>query len=199
VERGARRLVPLLPIEQTITTFSGLRPTLPERDFRIFFSASFPGLLHLCGIESPGLTASLGVAEYVGEKLKDSGIPLQEKKISPRIAFPVFRNCSFEERERLIVENPDWGKIICRCEEVTLAEVKHALFASIPALTLDGLKRRVRVMAGRCQGGFCGMYLPTIMMQELGCGEREIFKSTKKSFYLLGKIEDVVRENAPTC
>lgn len=199
VEEGARKLIPFLPLEKTITTFSGLRPTLPERDFRIFFSSSLPGLLHLCGIESPGLTASLGIAEYVGERLKDSGITLREKRISPRIAFPVFRNCSFEERERLIAENPDWGKIICRCEEVTLAEVKHALSSPIPASTLDGLKRRVRVMAGRCQGGFCGMYLPTIMMQELGCDVKEVFKSTKGSFYLLGKIEDVVKENAPTC
>ncbi|MEN3188340.1 MAG: NAD(P)/FAD-dependent oxidoreductase [Atribacterota bacterium] len=199
VEEGARRLVPSLPLEQTITTFSGLRPTLPERDFRIFFSSSFPGLLHLCGIESPGITASLGIAEYVGEKLKDSGITLWEKRVSPRTAFPVFRNCSFEERERLIVENPDWGKIICRCEEVTLAEVKHAFFGPIPASTLDGLKRRVRVMAGRCQGGFCGMYLPIIMMQELHRGVKEILKSGRGSFYFLGKIEDVVQDNAQTC
>lgn len=199
VENGARKLIPSLPLSATITTFSGLRPTLPERDFRIFFSSSFPGLLHLCGIESPGLTASLGIAEYVGEQLKGSGIPLRERKTVPRRAFPVFRACSFEEKERLIVQNPDWGKVVCRCEEVTLAEIKHALTAPIPALTLDGLKRRVRVMAGRCQGSFCGMHLPKIMMEVLRFGEREIVKSSERSFYLWGKLEDVVRGNAPAC
>ncbi|MGC8777728.1 MAG: NAD(P)/FAD-dependent oxidoreductase [Candidatus Caldatribacteriaceae bacterium] len=198
VEEGARRLIPSLPLEKTITIFSGLRPTLPERDFRIFFSSSIPGLLHLCGIESPGLTASLGIAEYVGEKLQHSGVSFREKKVSPRISFPVFRTCSLKEREHLISKNPDWGRIICRCEEVTLAEVKHALSSPIPARTLDGLKRRIRVMAGRCQGSFCGMHLPIVMMQELGYSEREIIKSTPKSVYLLGKIENVVKERAST-
>jgi glycerol-3-phosphate dehydrogenase len=199
VEDGARKLVPSLPLEKTITTFSGLRPTLPERDFRIFFSSSIPGLLHLCGIESPGLTASLGIAEYVGEKLEDAGLTLREKAVVPRAAFPVFRTCDFRERERLIAENPDWGRIICRCEEVTLAEVKHALRASIPAVTLDGLKRRVRVMAGRCQGSFCGMHLPALMAEELGCDEKEIVKSTENAFYVLGKIEKVVKDHASAC
>ena len=32
--------------------------------------------------------------------------------------------------EKLIQEDADWGKIVCRCEEVTIAEVKHALLSS---------------------------------------------------------------------
>ncbi|MGQ9473952.1 MAG: NAD(P)/FAD-dependent oxidoreductase [Candidatus Caldatribacteriaceae bacterium] len=196
VEEGARKLVPSLPLDKTITTFAGIRPTLPQRDFQIFFSASFPRLLHLSGIESPGLTSSFGIAEYVGEQLRNSGISLRKKSVCSRVPFPVFRTCNFEEKERLITSNPDWGKVVCRCEEVTLAEIKHALSSPIPALTLDGLKRRVRVTAGRCQGSFCGMYLPSIMARELGYKEEEIVKSTERSFYLVGKIGGKAKEHA---
>lgn len=190
VERGARKLVPEIPLDRVITTFSGIRPALPERDFSITFSTHFPSVLHLAGIESPGLTACFGIAEYVGELLKKRGLPLREKEhFQPRIPPPVFRECSLEERERLIAEDPDWGKIICRCEEVTLAEVKRALRSRPPARTLDGLKRRVRVFAGRCQGGFCGMHLPGILERECGFSPSEIRKSGPGSFYVLRRDE----------
>ncbi|MBP9015415.1 MAG: NAD(P)/FAD-dependent oxidoreductase [Candidatus Atribacteria bacterium] len=195
VEEGGKKLVPSLPVSQTITTFSGLRPTSWDRDFHIFFSSHFPFLLHLVGIESPGLTASFGIAEYVGDLLCKKGLKLEEKRhFIFRSSFPVFRELSWEERERLVQEDADWGKIVCRCEEVTVREVKHALLSSPGASTLDGLKRRVRVMMGRCQGGFCGMHLPFLMAETLGLEEREIVKSGKNSFYLGGETKEVMSD-----
>ncbi|MCS7241808.1 NAD(P)/FAD-dependent oxidoreductase [Candidatus Caldatribacterium sp.] len=186
VERGARKLVPDLPLDKVITTFSGIRPATPKRDFSITPSSRFSSVFHLVGIESPGLTACFGIAEYVGELLKRQGLPLRERSgFQPRIPPPVFRECSLEERERLIAQDPDWGKIVCRCEEVTLAEVKRALRSNPPARTLDGLKRRIRVFAGRCQGGFCGMHLPGILEREFGFSPLEIRKSGPGSFYVL--------------
>lgn len=190
VERGARKLVPEVPLDKVIATFSGVRPALPGRDFCITFSSAFPSVLHLAGIESPGLTACFGIAEYVGELLKKRGLPLRERQgFRRRVPPPVFRECTLEERERLIAEDPDWGKIICRCEEVTLAEVKRALRTNPPARTLDGLKRRIRVFAGRCQGGFCGMHLPGILEREFGFSSREIRKSGPGSLYVLPRSE----------
>jgi len=190
VERGARKLVPDVPLDKVITTFSGIRPALPQRDFLITFSSRFPSVLHLAGIESPGLTACFGIAVYVGELLSKRGLPLRERRdFRLRVPPPVFRECSLRERERLIAEDPDWGKIVCRCEEVTLAEVKRALCSNPPARTLDGLKRRIRVFAGRCQGGFCGMYLPGILEREFGFSLSEIRKSGPGSFYVLPRNE----------
>lgn len=190
VEEGARKLVPEIPLDRVITTFSGIRPALPKRDFYIAFSPCLPSVLHLAGIESPGLTACFGIAEYVGELLRKRGLPLRERKnFQSRVPPLVFRECSLEERERLIAEDPDWGKIVCRCEEVTLAEVKRALRSSPPARTLDGLKRRTRVFAGRCQGGFCGMHLPGILERECGLASSNIRKSGPGSFYVLRRDE----------
>jgi D-amino-acid oxidase len=57
--------------------YAGARPKLsgpgePNADFRIDGPAAhgLPGLVNLFGIESPGLTASLAIAEHVGELLR---------------------------------------------------------------------------------------------------------------------------------
>jgi len=190
VRAGARKLIPSFPIDQTIQIFAGIRPTLPERDFLIFSSRMYPGLIHLCGIESPGLTASPGIAEYVGELFSQKGLSLKEKShFVFRKAFPIFHECGWQKREELIAQDPDWGQIICRCEEVTLAEVKHALTMNPPASTFDGLKHRVRVTAGRCQGGFCEMYLPSIMMPERDGDPRTLLKSGKNSHLFAGETK----------
>lgn len=189
VKNGVKKIAPHFPFEQTIQIFSGIRPTMPQRDFFIFTSQKFPGLIHLCGIESPGLTASPGIAEYVGDILENNGMKLRQKNhFIMRHAFPVFHELSWEERENLIKQDPDWGRIICRCEEVTLAEVKHALTMNPPARTIDGLKRRVRVTAGRCQGGFCLMSLPSIMKKYLG-ETQGLVKSGKNSYLFAGETK----------
>ena len=197
VRAGAQKLVPRFPFNQTIQIFAGIRPTLPERDFLIFVSKKHPGLIHLCGIESPGLTASPGIAEYVGELLIQQGLSLKEKdQIIFRKAFPVFHDCDWKKREELIAQDPDWGQIVCRCEEVTLAEVKYALRMNPPARTMDGLKRRIRVTAGRCQGSFCQMHLPSIVMNLLNIGIQDLLKSDKNSNLLVGKTKKVVNTHA---
>ena len=48
-----------------ITTFAGLRPVLRDEDFYIDFSGSVPQFIQVAGIQSPGLTASPAVGEYV--------------------------------------------------------------------------------------------------------------------------------------
>ncbi|QPM67475.1 NAD(P)/FAD-dependent oxidoreductase [Atribacter laminatus] len=197
VRAGAQKLVPRFPFNQTIQIFAGIRPTLPERDFLIFVSKKHPGLIHLCGIESPGLTASPGIAEYVGELLIQQGLSLKEKdQIIFRKAFPVFHDCDWEKREELIAQDPDWGQIVCRCEEVTLAEVKYALNMNPPARTMDGLKRRIRVTAGRCQGSFCQMHLPSIVMNLLNIGIQDLLKSDKNSNLFVGETKKVVNAHA---
>ena len=192
VRAGTKKLVPHFPFDQTIQIFAGVRPTLPQRDFQIFISKKYPGLIHLCGIESPGLTASPGIAEYVGELLIQQGLVLEEKsQITFRKAFPAFHDCDWHKREELITQDPDWGQIVCRCEEVTMAEVKHALNMNPPARTFDGLKRRIRVTAGRCQGSFCQMHLPSLVTELLDIDIRDLLKSGKNSNLFVGETKKV--------
>jgi L-2-hydroxyglutarate oxidase LhgO len=71
-----RRYYPDLDPDRLVPAYTGIRakisgPADPAADFRIDGprESGHPGLVHLFGIESPGLTASLAIAEHVGALL----------------------------------------------------------------------------------------------------------------------------------
>jgi len=71
-----RRYWPALPDGALNPAYAGIRPKIvpagaPAADFRIDGPAEHgvAGLVQLFGIESPGLTASLAIADLVAEKL----------------------------------------------------------------------------------------------------------------------------------
>ncbi len=75
-EAAIRRYWPSLPSDSLVPDYAGIRPKLtgpgePAADFMIQMEAEHgvPGLVNLFGIESPGLTASLAIAERVGDTL----------------------------------------------------------------------------------------------------------------------------------
>jgi glycerol-3-phosphate dehydrogenase len=57
------------------------------------------------------------------------------------------------------------GRIVCFCERVTLAEIEAALGSTIPPVDLDGLRRRTRVLMGRCQGFYCGARVAALLRE----------------------------------
>ena len=61
---------------------------------------------------------------------------------------------------RLIKKDSNYGKVVCRCENITQGEINEVLNGPIKPLTTDGIKRRLRSTMGRCQGSFC---YPTIL------------------------------------
>lgn len=74
-----RRYWPELPDNSLVPAYSGIRPKIvpPEvakQDFRITgpIDHGVPGLIQLFGIESPGLTASLAIAERVSALMSDN-------------------------------------------------------------------------------------------------------------------------------
>jgi glycerol-3-phosphate dehydrogenase len=120
---GATRLVPAASPRDVIATFAGLRATGNHhpgghgRDFLIEISKQVKGLLTLAGIESPGYASAPAIAEYAVELLRNAGLPLQEKRDwNPRRhRIPRFRDLDHTERDRLIKEDPAYGRIVCRC------------------------------------------------------------------------------------
>lgn len=70
--QAVRRYLPWLELEDLTPDYCGIRPKLqaPGEDFRDFVikeesDRGYSGLINLIGIESPGLTSSLAVGEYV--------------------------------------------------------------------------------------------------------------------------------------
>jgi len=149
-----RKICPAISPRDTIAEFAGLRAVSDTNDF-VIGPTAVKGFINVAGIQSPGLTASPAIAEYVRDLLKDEGLTLEEKAdFRPHVPCAArFSAADLEERERLVAENPLFARVVCRCELVTEAEVQDAIDRG--ARTLDGVKFRTRAGMGRCQGGFC--------------------------------------------
>lgn len=208
IAEGARKLIPSLNLRSVIATFVGLRPMGNgsavdpalnyHNDFVIEIPTEVQGLVNLGGIESPGLTASPAIAEMVVELLRDSGEPLREKKDwNPiRPARPRFRNMSHAQRQALCENDPAYGRVICRCENVTEGEIIREIHAPIPAVTYDAIKRRTWLGTGRCQGGFDMPRVVGILSRELGFASEEVSKRGKGSEFLFRQTKQLEAQDA---
>lgn len=190
---------PALHLRDAITYFSGVRAATYEEDFVIRKGRRTKNLVHAAGIQSPGLTAApaiaidvahmaaelLGETRFVGKNLEFQ--PIRTAIVRPNVLTD-------EARDALIREQPDYGEIVCRCEQISRGEVKEALHRSVPCDTLDGIKRRVRPGMGRCQGGFCGPLVLQIIAEETGLPPERIEKNGPGGELLYGSIKEVRAE-----
>lgn len=166
---AGRRLVPGLVAEEVTAVYVGLRAATEHGDYQIRFH---PAERYVCvgGIRSTGLTASMAIAEYVLEGLRDAGLRLVPRDDHRPVRMPSLGEqgarpyCSPEA----ITADPAYGEIVCHCERVTRGEIRDALASPIPAATLDGLRRRTRALLGRCQGFYCGATLAAMLAEARG-------------------------------
>mgnify|MGYP003291273374 FL=1 len=189
----ASYMIKNLPLRQVITSFAGLRAHLPEHDFIIGEVEGAPGFVDVAGIESPGLSASPAIGEYVADLVKDMLNLTEKEGFTPTrkgILNPA--GMTIEERNALIKENPAYGTVICRCETVTEGEIIDAIRRVPGAKSIDGVKRRTRAGMGRCQGGFCSPRVLEILSRELGVPMGEITKSGGNSRLIVGVNKDNV-------
>lgn len=149
----AIKKLPLLANIPITATYAGIRSATERPEYRIIHDAD-RNWLTLGGIRSTGLTAALGIAQYVRTILADPRMfsPLANPSI-PRVPN-LAEQCSRD------YQTPGYGEIVCHCEMVTQREIKAVLDNRVmPAGSLAGLKRRTRVTMGRCQGFYCSARL----------------------------------------
>ena len=179
-----------------IATFAGLRPASDRDDFVIEPSEQARNLLNVGGIESPGLTAAPAIAEMVLGMVKKMahefglGIEENESYDGTRRGVRRFRCMTDEQRAAAIAEDPLFSRVVCRCEQVTEAEIVDAIRRG--ARTLDGVKLRTRSGMGRCQGGFCTSRVLKILARELGVPVTSLTKRGGASRVLLYRIKDLL-------
>ena len=87
-----------------------------------------------------------------------------------------------------IRKNPLYGKIVCRCEQVSEGEIMDAIHRPVGARSLDGVKRRVRAGMGRCQAGFCTPRTMEILARECNLPLTAICKNSPGSEMLVGMM-----------
>ncbi len=186
VRREVQKTVCNIPMDKAIRNFAGLRPTGSTHDFVIEESKKVEGFINVACIESPGIASAPAISEYVVNEIMADKIP-QELKADYKKRTPIvdLKKVSKEERAELVKKNPAYGKIVCRCEQVTEGEILDAIHRPVGAKTVKGVKKRVRPGMGRCQGGFCEPLVVDILARELGISPMEVKLDSKGSKMLV--------------
>ena len=194
VTRVAKKIIPSLDMSKVITSFAGLRANISnvdksEKDFVI--NRTKKGMVSALGIKNPGITSAPVLAELIVEKLVEDGLKLEEKDFyHDRFkADKKFFDCSLKEKEELLKEDSDYGRVVCRCEKVTLGDIKKSLNGPIPPVNIDGLKRRLHIGMGKCQGGFCTPELIEILSKRWNVPPEKILKSGTGSQIVKGFLK----------
>lgn len=181
---------PTCSLRTVITTFSGIRAHEANGDFIIGAVEGAPkGAFEAIGIESPGLSAAPAIGEELGDWVAYSlNLSKRGDYRAPKPLPKPFNRMSMEERVAAYEENPDYGRIVCRCEQVTEAEIRFAIRRPVGAKTLDGVKHRTRAGMGRCQSGFCSTRVMQILQEELKTDLLDITKMGGNSYLLTGTL-----------
>jgi glycerol-3-phosphate dehydrogenase len=110
-----------------------------------------------------------------------AGIVKTKRELKPNAGFkaeyhgqPVFASLDDGARDDLIGQDADYGEIVCRCKNVTKAEVLRALRNPLGVKTIVSVKNRVHAAMGRCQGGYCLTKILDAMMDEFGLAPERI-------------------------
>ncbi|HEX2103488.1 MAG TPA: NAD(P)/FAD-dependent oxidoreductase, partial [Solirubrobacteraceae bacterium] len=161
-----RRILPALLDHEVTAVYAGLRAATEHDDYQIAVDAG-AGYVRVGGIRSTGLSAAMAIAEHVRDELAAAGLALEPRPDGelPELRMPNIGERGprpFAEPER-IAADPEYGRIVCFCERVTRGEVRDALASPIPPADLDGLRRRTRVLMGRCQGFHCGAEVAALL------------------------------------
>ncbi|MFA6816787.1 MAG: NAD(P)/FAD-dependent oxidoreductase, partial [Lentisphaeria bacterium] len=174
-------LWPKMPRAGVITSFAGLRAHTTVGDFILGEPDDAPNFYNIAGIESPGLTSAPAIAQDYAKRIAERLQAPPNSTFTPiRKKAKPFRLMTPQERQAAIAENPQYGNMICRCEQVTEAEIYAAIHTPPGARTIDGIKRRTRAGMGRCQSGFC---LPKILKILADQQKLDAEKITKDGFH----------------
>ncbi|MBQ6950791.1 MAG: FAD-dependent oxidoreductase, partial [Clostridia bacterium] len=191
VQKMAAKSVPTINYRNSIRNFAGVRANLNKDEFQIGVAAK--NFIDLAGIKSPGLSSAPAIALECVSLLQGEGLVMERKESPVTTRKHIhFRKLSAEEKQKVIAENPLYGRVICRCETITEGEIVDAIHSPIPPCSIDGIKRRAGSGLGRCQGGFCGPRVLDILARELKVSPLDILQDKDGSFILMNETKKEV-------
>lgn len=189
------RALPQFPRNEVIGAYGGVRAHCDRNDFIIGAVADAPGFFNAAGIESPGLTAGPAIAvDLAGMVAAHLDAAPNEAFFAGRKALKPFREMDYAEREAAIAADPNYAKLVCRCELVTEAEIRDAIRRPLGARSLSAVKMRTRAGMGRCQSGFCSPRVLEILHEELGLDQLQIELAGPGSNILTDRVGALCRE-----
>jgi len=190
IREASMRTTKKVNLRESIRNFAGLRANPDTGDFIVEENDEVKGFIDVAGMKSPGLSSAPAIALGVVDILGKAGCELEKKEnfIGKREQVH-FMELSPKEKAELIKKNPQYGRIVCRCESITEGEIVDVIKRSFGALSLDGVKRRCRPGMGRCQGGFCGPKVQEIIAREYNIPLENVVLESDNSYILVGKTK----------
>jgi glycerol-3-phosphate dehydrogenase len=190
IRETSMRTTTKVNFRESIRNFAGLRANPDTGDFIVEENDGVKGFIDVAGMKSPGLSSAPAIALGVVDILEKAGCKLEKKEnfIANREQVH-FMELPAQEKAELIKKNPQYGRMICRCESITEGEIVDAIKRSFGVLSLDGIKRRCRPGMGRCQGGFCGPRVQEIIAREYKVPLESVVLEKDNSYILLGKTK----------
>ena len=183
--------------EYFIRNFAGIRwkrydPETGEiLDFLLEADEDKPHTVNLVGIESPGITCALPLARRAVKIVAEREHLQENPSFNPcRRGIRRYIEMTTEEKKAAIAENPDYGEVVCRCENVSRAEILQAIHNPLGVHTVTGIKNRTRATMGRCQGGYCETRITKMIEEELGITPEEVLYSKEGSYMFTGKVRE---------
>lgn len=190
-----RKMFKQMKRDYFIRNFAGIRwkrydPETGEiLDFMLEARPECPHTVNLVGIESPGVTCALPLARRTVKLLVDQEQPKEKTDFDPvRPVKKRFYEMSREEQAKAVQSDLEYGEIVCRCENVTRAEIKAAIHNPLGVHTITGIKNRTRATMGRCQGGYCEVRITEMIEKELGMLPEEIRFGKENSYMFTGRV-----------
>ena len=190
VKESSKQSVKNINFASNIRNFTGIRATIKGYDdFYIKESKTLPRFINFAGIKSPGLSSAIEFGTIAVSFIRGRK-RLDKKKHFTLYPLPTFfKDLKESEKIKLLKKDPDYGEVICRCETVTLGEIKKAIDAPIGARSIDGIKRRTNAGMGRCQGGFCSPKVFSILKKKLNLPFDEVYQDKTGSKIVLFKTK----------
>ena len=195
--RDGSRMFKEMKRDYFIRNFAGIRwkrydPETGEiLDFLLEADEKNPNTVNLVGIESPGITCALPLARRAVKIIAERDSLEKNPSFNPRRkGIRKFIEMSTEEKKEAIEKDPDYGEIVCRCENVTRAEILKAIHNPLGVHTVTGIKNRTRATMGRCQGGYCETRITKMIEEELGIRPEEVRYSKEGGYMFIGRVRE---------
>ncbi|MDR2600255.1 MAG: FAD-dependent oxidoreductase [Oscillospiraceae bacterium] len=185
--------------DKIINYFSGVQAATYEEDFIIQHGHFTQNIIHAAGIQTPGLTAAPAIATDVADMIVNmfggKNVLKRNDEFNPiRLPTQKIKDKSNQELAELIERIPDYGVVICSCEQISKGEVLDALRRNVRCNSLDGIKRRARTGTGCCQGGSCTPQVLSVLVAEKRLNPQNVRKSGSKSEVLLGSTKMLLQK-----
>lgn len=176
VKSQITKLINDFPDKKVIKKFSGVRSSSSIKDFHIKVASQSKNFLNIACIDSPGLSSSPAIAKYAMNIIGNM-IELTNKK-----------NHKKNEIQELSVNEK---KIICKCERVSVSDIKNSVRGINGSRSLVGTRFRSRATAGICQGSRCEAMTIKIMADELNVSVNKIRRYDLDTYIVGGENESI--------